>query len=543
MPRAAPDPGKELLKDLHFPKAGVDVSQAAGKQPNRPVADGTYARTTPSAVNVRAWQPSTNRARGGSRPGLSKWVPLQVAGTSWVVQHLELLVGTFPNPGGSVAQSSLSGRVVLVVAVSQGNVYTAKPTDVSWTAATNATIESPPLNATGIIFSTSAGQKLWFADGINAVFYDPPTNSVKPWVASAGQLPVDSANNRPKLICTWRGRVVQSGLLLDPQDWFMSRVDDPTNYDYAPVSPGPKDAVAGQNAPQGLVGDVITALIPYSDDVLIFGGDHTLWMMRGDPLAGGSLDLISDSIGMAWGRAFCKDPYGNLWFVSNRTGIYTLRPGEQPVRVSQQIEATLQNIDTGTNSIRLVWDDRWQGLHVFVTPLSAPGVSTHFYYDQRNGAWFTDQFGNTNLDPLSLCVLDGNLPGDRAVLLGGWDGYVRKLDPSAVDDDGTSISSSVLIGPLVTPVYDDIQLDKVQGVLGVGSGNVTVQLLSGNTAEAALAATPLSVGTLSAGRGFTFPTRKSAGAHYLKLSSTVQWAMESLKVKLTTLGKVRRRGR
>jgi len=35
--------------------AGVDVSQAVGKQPNRPAAQGKYARSTIQAFNVRSY--------------------------------------------------------------------------------------------------------------------------------------------------------------------------------------------------------------------------------------------------------------------------------------------------------------------------------------------------------------------------------------------------------------------------------------------------------------------------------------------------------
>src|SRR6202020_709199 len=118
---------------------------------------------------------------------------------------------------------------------------------------------------------------------------------------------------------------------------------------YNPVPYVATAAVAGNNSTVGVVGDVVTALIPYSDDLLIFGGDHTIYIMTGDPAAGGQIDLVSDAIGMAFGIPWCKDPYGTVYFFSNRTGIYTLVPGQAPVRISQNIEQILFGIDTGTN--------------------------------------------------------------------------------------------------------------------------------------------------------------------------------------------------
>ena len=571
-------PLQESLQALHFPAAGVDLSRAFAAQPNRPVdqmplapeqhfATLVYARTTPLGVNVRGFDVLGQRRRGGSRPGLVKWLPTQPNGVEWVSQDLALLVGSGYPPPGSIMQQSQSGRIVTVVVVSQGQVIVANSGDTTWTAAINNSGESPPLNFSGLMYSSANQQKLWFADGINYVFYDPSINTVQPWVIGTygptdqdvisglipagtpkGILPVDDLGNTPRLIETWRGRTVLSGLIDDPQNWFMSAVDDPQNFDYAPPSTSPTQAIAGNNAPAGLIGDVVTGICPYTDDICVFFGDHSIYMMRGDPMAGGQIDLISDAIGGAWGRAWCKDPYGNIYFVSNRTGIYTLVPGQQPQRISQAIEQLLLGIDTGNSSIRLIWDDRYQGLHVFVTPLNAPAPSTHFFYEQRTGAWWVDQFGDPNLDPLCCCTFDGNLPGDRAVLIGSWDGFVRTISPTAVDDDGIAIQSSVMIGPLLTDNLDDMLLKDIQGILGQASGAVTFAVFVGPTAEAALASTPVVSGTWTvttnlAGRNFTNFVRRSGHAVYIQLSSSVPWALEQIRVRIATQGKVRRRGK
>ncbi len=438
-------------------------------------------------------------------------------------------------------QANQAGRVVTLVAVSQGNVYVANSGDTTWTAPTNNTGEDPPLNFTGLMFSAANQQLLYFADGINYVYYKPTTNSVEPWVATAGTLPVDSEGNTPRLICTWRGRTVLSGLLLDPQNWFMSAVDDATNFDYAPESPSPQDAVAGNNGPAGLVGDVITAMIPYTDDVLIFGCDHQIWIMRGDPLQGGQLDQVSGVIGMAWGEAWCLDPYGNVYFFSNKMGIYTMVPGQQPVRISQSIDQALVDIDSGTYGIRLLWNDRFQGVHVFVTPLEEPGPTTHFFYEQRTGAWWFDTFKDHDMNPLCCCTFDGNLPSDRVALVGAWDGYVRAVSVDAMTDDNKPIESSVVLGPFLTQQLDDVMMKDIQAVLGETSEDVTFEIFVGTTAEAALSSEPILTGTWSAGRNFNNYIRHAAHALYVRISSTKPWAFESFRLRLAAQGKVRQR--
>ncbi len=391
-------------------------------------------------------------------------------------------------------QTSSSGRIVSLVAVSGGNVYVASPGATSWVQAINATGRTTPLSSSGIVSSTALNQKLWFADGTNWTYYDPSDNTCHIWTASAGTLPVGTDGGKPRLICNWRGRVVLSGLVVGGQNWFLSRVSVPTDFDFAPTPSTSDQAVAGNDSPLGLIGDVVTSLIPYRDDTLIVGGDHTIYQFAGDPAAGGSIYLITDSIGMAWGSPWCKGPDGTLYFVSNRTGIYAMQPGQgPPQRISQPIDSLLIPIDTGSNTIRLIWDDRFQGMHIFITPTGAQAAATHYFWEQRAGAWWQDEFTNPAHNPLCVTTFDGNDPGDRRPLIGSWDGYVRAIDPTATDDDGTPIESSVMLGPVLTPNFDDVMLKDIQALLGESSGNVTFAIYIGRTPEAALSSNPVCV--------------------------------------------------
>lgn len=88
-----PDPvlTPEQFADLHFPFAGVDTSSAFSRQPNRQVAEGLYARSCAVGVNVRGYEPGTDRLRGGSRPGLVKWLPAAPV-EGWIIQDLRVIV-------------------------------------------------------------------------------------------------------------------------------------------------------------------------------------------------------------------------------------------------------------------------------------------------------------------------------------------------------------------------------------------------------------------------------------------------------------------
>ena len=105
--------------------------------------------------------------------------------------------------------------------------------------------------------------------------------------------------------------------------------------------------------------------------------------MNGDPMAGGRIDLVTDTIGMAWGRPYCKDPTGAIWFFGSRGGVYRMALGSQPERVRQAIEERLAEVNVATTIVRMVWDDlfyvnanqrgqrRWRGFRRWLHALAA----------------------------------------------------------------------------------------------------------------------------------------------------------------------------
>ncbi len=430
-----------------------------------------------------------------------------------------------------------------LVGVSGGYVFVTQSGADQWYSTTNNTTFDPPLNASGIVYSAQNKQLLWFADGSNWCVYHPITNTVGVWGPSAGALPVDASGNTPRLIASWRGRIVLSGLLFDPQSIFMSAVGDPTNFDYGPLSPAATDAVALTVGQQGFVGDVVTNLIAYDNDTLVIGGDHTINVLSGDPLAGGRLDQISDVIGMTWGTGWCKDPYGTLFFCSNQMGVYSFHPNQGlPQRISQAIDDLIHDVDTGTNTITMIWDDQYQGFHLFITPTDEAAAATHYFYEARTNAWWQDVFGSIDFNPLCCCTFDGNLPTDRVALIGSWDGFVRYFDPDVADDDGETFTSDVLIGPINSKNLDELIAKDAQAVLGETSGDVTYKIHTGATAEAAILASASDTGTWAAGRNLSNHVRYSGHALFVRVTSTNRWAMEAIRLRVASEGKVRQRG-
>lgn len=81
-----PKPPPDSLLAMGFPTGGIDVSTEFELQP---------PDTTPAGVNVRAFDPDTDRMRGGGRHGLTEAIPAQVNGTN-SIQQIDTIVITDP---------------------------------------------------------------------------------------------------------------------------------------------------------------------------------------------------------------------------------------------------------------------------------------------------------------------------------------------------------------------------------------------------------------------------------------------------------------
>ncbi|TXH51854.1 MAG: hypothetical protein E6Q97_17390 [Desulfurellales bacterium] len=463
---------KTTFLALPFPIRGLDETTAKRDQP---------PNTTRDVSNMRPFDPFSGRARGGQRGGISKFNG-SVVGSSNRIQDLNHIT-TVSTAADSQSQTSI--RTVTGVAICDGDVYRFTTSVMAAvTNGTNACNASAP-----VIFSAQLFGKLYIADGVNYKYYDVATDAVAAWTATSGTLPINGSDT-PRLIEVWRGRVVMSGIKSDPHNWFMSAQADAHDWDYNPNPVVETQAVAGNNSPAGLIGEPITAIIPFSEDVLLFGSDHSLWQMDGDPAAGGRIIRLSGITGVAWGRAWCTDPNGVLYFFGARGGVYRLSGGQTLERISaKRIDARLARVNLNTSLVRLAWNDAEMGVHVFITPLTNLPAD-HYFYDARTDSWWMDQFSNTSHSPVSVHSFDGDDPDDRVLLLGGQDGYIRKWTQTGLTDDGTAVSSSVVIGP-IQPSEDQeglpFLLTELQVTLAEDSGSVTCEVFIGDSAEDALA--------------------------------------------------------
>jgi len=284
----------------------------------------------------------------------------------------------------------------------------------------------------------------------------------------------------------------------------------------------------------GKVPDIINALIPYNDDLMVVGGDHTIWRFTGDPMFGGQLDLVSDITGISFGRAWCKDPEGVVYFFGSRGGVYAMSPSSAPQRITANtIDRKLADIDLSVYRIELVWNTRDDGMHLFKIPYLDGGQKiSHFFWERKTGAWFEDEFGHTTVQPTAVTALDGDSAKDRALIIGGEDGVLRRWTEASYSDDGHAIDSRVLIGPIVKPETDiEFRVDRLEAVLASSQGGGNFEIIP--TDDPSVVGDPYTSGQLSSGRNPVIRARARGAAIYVRLSNSSvseRWALEDLAI-------------
>jgi hypothetical protein len=381
-----------------------------------------------------------------------------------------------------------SPRAVIGLAVAGGDIKTFNPTTGAVGTPTGG---SAALDSTSTFWSSATlFSQTFFTDGISYRYYAPKTDTVAAWEATgSGEIPA-----RCKLMAAWRGRLVLARGADDPHNWFMSEQGDAFAWDFFPPEGSTGiEAVNGNDSRVGPSPDIINTIIPYNDDTLFFGGDHSIHLMRGDPAMGGGLDLVSDITGMAFGSSWAKDPEGIVYFFGSLGGVYRMVPGGIPKPMTdERIERRLEEVDLSVFMPRLVWNTRDNGLHVLFVPFGAGGTSvSHYFWEKRTDSWWEDTFGNadsTGIQPTAVVVYDGDDPDDRRLIFGCEDGYLRVWDAAANDDDQTAAGVDVRIDAYATigPIADSRRegtLSRLQLVLADDQDGCAYEVFGSPTAD------------------------------------------------------------
>ena len=416
----------------------------------------------------------------------------------------------------------------VVVISNVGGAATAGVYTIASFDATSITLDSAPGDGT-CAFRIERGTKV----------YDPSADTLSLWNATSGKGQIPQGE---PLIARYRDRMVLAGGPEAPHVWYMSRQGDPLDWDYSLTDAA--RAVAGTSADAGTVGEPILALITHSDDYLVFGCQNSMWVLRGDPAYGGFIDNLSENIGIVGKQAWCHGPEGQIIFLS-RDGLYGIQPGAQkyPQSISREVlPQELRDISSNTFTVTMEYDVRHRGIHIYLSSANTQTVS-HYWYDWEQKSFWPVTLA-TNFDPTAATVFYSPTERQTFVLLGGRDGYVRRYDNFFETDGGNSITNYVTMGPirLGGRGLNDGNISELTAVMGANSGNVTWDVIVGDTPEAAATGSSFESGTWVAGLNYNNHPRGRGDAFVLKItgSGTTKWAYERAQATVRKVGKTRK---
>lgn len=389
--------------------------------------------------------------------------------------------------------------------------------------------------------------KVYIVDGISNLVYDPIEAEVTEWYSNtSGTIP-----KRCSLIEFWNGRACLSG---DPDNrhlLHMSAAGDPLNWDLFPPTPTSTMALSITTMPAiGGVSDIINTMIPYSNDLLVLGGDKTISVVRGDPAAGGAVDQITTGLGMAFGRPWCIGPQGEVYFYASVGGLYALNPysGDIMPLSRDKLDRQLRDVDLESYYVRMVYDHKMHGVMVLVFPYEAGGTLVRSWFvDVRNGAFWPERYGtsaDTDVQPTAVCVFDADDPDDRTILVGCEDGFVRYVNQAATSDEGASavgIDAYVTLGPFVSEdAVHEVRMRDLYAAMG-DKGDVAWEVFASHKADIELLE-PVASGVFQQGRSARHSVRARGQALWVRLrnsDTTGSFALESLTARLSAGDKVR----
>lgn len=402
-------------------------------------------------------------------------------------------------------------------------------------------------NTSGEISCVDAFGKAYVVDGSHIVVVDLATKTSAALVASGGS----TLPSGPRLATLYRGRLVLSRTLADPWNWFMSKIGDPTNWDYSNLSPA--GAVSGNDADAGRIGDIITALIPFADTYMIIGCPSSIYIMRGDPKAGGTIDLLSNQVGITGPLAWTQSPDGTVYFMS-RKGLYKIpRGASECIALSTgKVEKYFSVIDIATFQFQLGWNGDDDTVLIAPVPTVQTSPQQAIVWDSRTEGFWPDVYPY-GMGPACMAPAIGKggaLVGSnrRVLLVGGWDGVVRIPDANNFGDDGTAITTLVRFAPV--QLGDGDTLGKVSAARfnwGEPFNNFSVTydyFVANHPQDAALAVVSSHTKVLAGQGGYQKLDRQRVrgGALCLQLSNSVfgtTWSLESAILEVTEAGRMR----
>lgn len=312
-----------------------------------------------------------------------------------------------------------------------------------------------------------------------------------------GTMPASSS-----IITLYRGRIVINDDNR-PHAWYMFKIDNPWKVKYDFTNDGDLSAVTHTSTEVGEIGDILTVLISYKDDLIIFGCVNEIWILVGDPLGSGQLARITNATGI-WGKdAWCIDDKGNLYFLGN-DGLYRMPISEsfsQPENISRLVLPNLVSdldLDKSLHRVVLAYDPINRGIIITRTLLTT-GANTGYWFDLLTQGFYPESYPNS-CGIFSAFHYQATDDSYNKFLVGCADGYIREFDKSTegdieTDDSETAIDSYfTIIGKLSEDEDTEGKMTWLRAITAGGgsngefsdSDNVDFSAFTGDDAETVL---------------------------------------------------------
>jgi hypothetical protein len=321
--------------------------------------------------------------------------------------------------------------------------------------------------------------------------------------------------------------------------FYMSAPDNPFSYAFYEDT----GSFASATAYTGKLGYNLNAVIPFRDDVLVLASSQSLWMFRGSPSSGASLDNVSNEIGVHNHRCWTTDGAGRLYFM-DKNGVYLLDGAIRNLsnnafpRFSNEF-----NLDD-YQYLSMVFDKYNNGVLISG---EGYGQNKSFFVSLDTGGFFEQSFDSSG--GITSAIYDG-----CKMLLGCKDGGIRFFDEDAVvdvdtDDTENDIESEVLFGPAAISresSYTAI-LNSIEAVLDISGGSVGVKLYVGQTASEVISNYESDSYSWSStfSSGYSYRKRPRRRSNYIGVllynrSQDTTWAMERVILEIIQKGKLKR---
>lgn len=358
-------------------------------------------------------------------------------------------MAAFASPGTNVnLLAPVSGDATqtpqeTMIAASNGTLYYYNSTS-SWSAITSAST----ITTGRQIFAWPYLKRVPIMNTTTSLIFNYADLTLVPWTATVGTLPADC-----RIVVAWAGGVWITGDPVTPHVVSGSRTGNIFDWDFAASATDTAGAFQFTGENEGMVGEPVTALVPFSSDTMLIASADGLWALRGHPRRGGILEKISDKIGILGQGAWTKGPNGELFFMS-RMGVATMQPGGNsvPTLLSEKVvPSELVGLPHSylDPKINLEYDVRWNGVHVTVRGAEAQ-------------AWWLDLSGDGGFHemtfaeyPVTIARFDSQETEAASGVLYGRDDGIFRFDA----DGAESIAYKLVTNP--TPIAESLSTRSV----------------------------------------------------------------------------------